>query len=103
VLLLFRWWWSDHTLFELTNIASSNNLTNIGYNLGNLDAYSFFVVSGFAMAYVYWSNFRGPRAGVNCFGDVLFVLDLYTGSGRLLGQSFIKYRQPMGHKTVGEK
>ena len=67
-----------------------------------MGVYSFFVASGFAMAYVSWSNFSGPRAGVNCFGDVLFVLDLYTGSGRLLGQSFIKYRRHMEHRTVGE-
>jgi exopolysaccharide production protein ExoZ len=52
----------DHTLLELTNNSPRNYLTQIGYTLGEVGVYSFFVLSGFIMVYVSWSSFGGSRA-----------------------------------------
>ena len=55
----------DHTLLELTGNAPNNPLTTIAYILGSTGVYSFFVVSGFLMVHVSWSNFTGARAGID--------------------------------------
>jgi exopolysaccharide production protein ExoZ len=57
----------DHTLLELTDNEPSNHLTKIAYLLGNTGVYSFFVLSGFIMVYVSWSDFGGARASIKFF------------------------------------
>ena len=68
----------DHTLLELTRNAPSDPLTVIAYVLGNAGVYSFFVVSGFIMVHVSWSNFGQAGAGIKFFRRrIVRIVPLY--------------------------
>ncbi len=68
----------DHTLLECTLNDSRNNLTEIAYKFGYTGVSTFFVVSGFIMVLVSWSNLSGPRASLDFFKRrIIRIVPLY--------------------------
>jgi exopolysaccharide production protein ExoZ len=55
----------DHTLLELTGLYPNSRLTNVAYNIGGAGVYSFFVVSGFVMAFISWHSFGDLQSGID--------------------------------------
>jgi exopolysaccharide production protein ExoZ len=57
----------DHTLLELSGNKPGAALTNIAWTFGSIGVYVFFVVSGFIMVHVSWSQFGGAHASLTFF------------------------------------
>jgi exopolysaccharide production protein ExoZ len=55
----------DHALLELTGNAPENRMTQAAWALGNAGVSIFFVISGFIMVHISWTNFGTPRASTN--------------------------------------
>jgi peptidoglycan/LPS O-acetylase OafA/YrhL len=52
----------DHALLELSHNDPRDWVTHVGWMLGSLGVYIFFVISGFIMAHICWDSFGRPAA-----------------------------------------
>ena len=55
----------DHALLELTGNAGENWITRVAWALGSSGVSVFFVVSGFIMVHISWTNFGASKAAAN--------------------------------------
>jgi exopolysaccharide production protein ExoZ len=55
----------DHALLELTGNAGENWITRVAWALGSSGVSVFFVVSGFIMVHISWTNFGTSKAAAN--------------------------------------
>ncbi len=52
----------DHALLELTGNAAQNGITRVAWALGSSGVSVFFIISGFIMVHISWTNFGTSKA-----------------------------------------
>jgi peptidoglycan/LPS O-acetylase OafA/YrhL len=68
----------DHALIAISGNAPGSSITRLGWTLGDMGVYMFFVISGFIMVVISWNEFAQPRSGLVFFRRRLTrILPLY--------------------------
>lgn len=69
---------TDHALLELTGNASENWITRTAWALGSSGVYVFFMISGFIMVHISWTNFGSSKAAASFLERrILRIVPLY--------------------------
>ena len=56
---------TDHALLELTGNAAQNSITRVAWALGSSGVSVFFIISGFIMVHISWTQFGTSKAAAN--------------------------------------